>query len=343
MNIAGIKKLTYTVNTAILLMVIGLMGFFVFCRATFLVYFSIPTLLVYIIGYVLISRELLYPYVVMVYCWITIYMGICTVCLGYDYGFHLYGMSMIPITFYSDYLGYKINSRKVNPFLFSGFIVLCYLVCTMSPFIWGPIYQADKNIARAFWILNSLLVFGFLIFYTWIMIKTIIGSEETLKNIALIDNLTGLHNRHYIMKYLEEAEDLKKDAYVSMIDIDSFKKINDVYGHNAGDYVLKTLAGIMEENCKDFSVSRWGGEEFLILMTSESGKALSDEFIKERMESLRKTVESSKFVYEDKEIKVTVTIGVAERGQWQTVERWVDAADDKLYQGKNSGKNKVVM
>ena len=78
-------------------------------------------------------------------------------------------------------------------------------------------------------------------------------------------------------------------------------------------------------------------------MTSESGKALSDEFIKERMESLRKTVESSKFVYEDKEIKVTVTIGVAERGQWPTVERWVDAADDKLYQGKNSGKNKVVM
>ena len=314
MNIAGIKKLTYTVNTSILLMVIGLMGFFVFCRATFLVYFSIPTLLVYIIGYVLISRELLYPYVVMVYCWITIYMGICTVCLGYDYGFHLYGMSMIPIIFYSDYLGYKINSRKVNPFLFSGFIVLCYLVCTMSPFIWGPIYQA-----------------------------AIIGSEETLKNIALMDNLTGLHNRHYIMKYLEEAEDLKKDAYVSMIDIDSFKKINDVYGHNAGDYVLKTLAGIMEENCKDFSVSRWGGEEFLILMTSESGKALSDEFIKERMESLRKTVESSKFVYEDKEIKVTVTIGVAERGQWPTVERWVDAADDKLYQGKNSGKNKVVM
>ena len=63
----------------------------------------------------------------------------------------------------------------------------------------------------------------------------------------------------------------------------------------------------------------------------------------ERMEKLRKSIEKTEFVYEEKNIKVTVTIEAAERDGWPTIERWVDAADDKLYKGKNSGKNQVVM
>lgn len=337
------------VNTAIFIMVFGLMAFFVFCRATFLVYFSIPTAFVYLVGYLLICKEKFYAYVVMVYSWLTIYMGICTICLGYDYGFHLYGMSMIPIIFYSDYLGYKIGNRnksgnkKVNPLVVSGLIIICDLICTLYPYNKGPIYEADKSLARVFWVTNSVIVFGFLIFYTGFLIRTIIGSEEKLNRIALMDNLTGLHNRHFMMDKLEAVEEDKSNAYIAMIDIDGFKGINDVYGHNAGDLVLKKLADIMQKECADFETSRWGGEEFLILITEEAEKNLSESFIMERMEKLRKSIEKTEFVYEEKNIKVTVTIGAAERDGWPTIERWVDAADDKLYKGKNSGKNQVVM
>ena len=77
MNVAGLKKLTYMVNTAILIMVFGLMAFFVFAKAKFLVWFSIPTALVYVIGYILISRGKLYEYVVLVYSWITVIYSQC--------------------------------------------------------------------------------------------------------------------------------------------------------------------------------------------------------------------------------------------------------------------------
>jgi diguanylate cyclase (GGDEF) domain len=343
MYLNGVKKLTYLVNTAILIMVFGLMMFFIFCKATFLIYFSIPTALVYVVGYMLIAKNKMYEYVVMVYSWITLYMGICTVCLGYDYGFHLYSMSMIPIIFYSYYLGYQIGSRKVNPYIFSAVIVVCYLVCTMYPFMKEPIYEADKNVARVFWITNSVVVFGFLIFYTGILIRTIVSSEERLKNMALIDNLTGLHNRHYMMTQLERAEELGKKAYVAMIDIDGFKGINDIYGHNAGDMILKSLADIMNENCPECEIARWGGEEFLILVTETEGNKPTDDYMRKLMDKLRMAVEAAKFTYEEKQIKFTVTVGVAQREDGLTIERWVDAADDKLYYGKNNGKNMVVM
>ena len=100
----------------------------------------------------------------------------------------------------------------------------------------------------------------------------------------------------------------------------------------------------MKETCKDYVTSRWGGEEFLILLQEESGKEkLTDEYVIGQMNKLRANVEVSVFSYEDRPIKVTVTIGVAEKSEWPTIERWVDAADDKLYEGKKTGKNKVVM
>ena len=344
MDIAGIKRLTYMVNTAILIMVFGLMGFFMVAKAGFLVYFSIPTALVYILGYILISREKLFGYVVMVYVWLTIYMSICTVCLGYDYGFHLYGMSMIPIIFYTEYMAYKLNKNTIRGIRLSIFIVGCYLVSTLSPSIFGPIYAPNKAIARAFWVVNSIIVFSFLIFYTRVLIKATINSEETLKDMALKDNLTKLYNRHYMMTKLEEVEDGLQNIYVSMVDIDKFKNINDVYGHNAGDMVLKKIAGIMENVCDKSIISRWGGEEFLILTgADESVERLTDKKMLEYMEKLRKAVEATDFKYEDQHIKVTVTIGVAVKQRGEKIEKWVDDADDKLYIGKNSGRNRVEM
>ncbi len=343
MDIAGIKRLTYMVNTAILIMVFGLMGFFMVAKAGFLVYFSIPTALVYILGYILISREKLFGYVVMVYVWLTIYMSICTVCLGYDYGFHLYGMSMIPIIFYTEYMAYKLNKKTIRGIRLSIFIVGCYLVSTLSPSIFGPIYAPNMAIARVFWVVNSIIVFSFLIFYTRVLIKATINSEETLKDMALKDNLTKLYNRHYMMTKLEEVEDGLQNIYVSMVDIDKFKNINDVYGHNAGDMVLKKIAGIMENVCDKSIISRWGGEEFLLLSRALSGERLTDKKMFEYMETLRKAVEAADFTYEDQQIRVTVTIGVAVRQNGTKVEKWVDDADEKLYIGKNSGRNRVEM
>ena len=93
MNDINIHKLSYGVNTALLFIVAGLMIFFYKLEADFLVYFSVPTLCVYIFNYFLIYKDKLGFFLWLVYAWITLYMGVTTVCLGESYGFHLYCFS----------------------------------------------------------------------------------------------------------------------------------------------------------------------------------------------------------------------------------------------------------
>ena len=334
----AIQKLTYTINTVILILVFGLTGFFTFCEAEFLVLFSIPTTVVYLVGYYLIRKERLDIYVRLVYFWLTLYMTVTTICLGYKFGFHLYSLSMIPIIFYTEYMAEKLGKSHINTVAISGIIVTCYLISTGYAAYAGPIYEVDNSIAGVFWLFNSAIVLFFLIVYSGIMLKMVGSYESKLKDIAHTDRLTGLYNRHYMMTKLEEAVSSDGDSFLSMSDIDNFKQINDKYGHNAGDYILENLSKIMQEVCSDGEISRWGGEEFLIMF---SGTA-EDKGIK-LIESLRKRIESEDFIFDGRKIDVTITSGIATFTKGQSVDEWIKVADDRLYFGKNNGKNRVVL
>ena len=337
MNPAQIRKLSVVINTAIFLLVIGLGAFFYMCKAEFLVWFSIPTLLVYVLGYILIAKERYQFYVRLVYAWITVYMSLATVCLGYKFGFHLYCLSMIPINYYTEYMSFKLGKKNVNTNLITVLVVICYLFATGYSGVVGPIYETDPMFASIFWIINSSTVILFLIIYSSLMMKGIITSEKKLFDMAHKDRLTGLYNRHYMMGILEEAEKDEKDYCLAMLDIDFFKKVNDVYGHNAGDEVLRKVADSMTEVCKDCVISRWGGEEFLILV---NGK-ISDGGL-DLLEKLRTKVEATHILFEDKDIKVTLTTGISDKDKDISLDKWIMSADEKLYEGKHSGKNRVV-
>ena len=337
MDFTRIRKFTYIINTVILFLVIALAGFFYLCRATILIWFSIPTLMVYIIGYVLISKDRLDIYVRLVYFWLTLYMCLCTFCLGYKLGFHLYCFSMIPIIFYTEYMADKLGRAKVNAFVASGIIALCYLLSTGYTAFTGPLYSIENAMAGAFWGLNSVIVLAFLVYYSRLMLSLIGDYESKLSKAAHTDRLTGLYNRHFMMTELESSMKNDVPLFVAMIDIDDFKKINDRYGHNAGDYVLVNVSRIMREVCSDWKISRWGGEEFLILSSGKDSAGVIPV-----IETLRKRVESEDFVFGEDHIKVTITVGVAGYDGGSSVDRWVKAADDNLYAGKNSGKNMVV-
>ncbi|MBQ1463463.1 MAG: GGDEF domain-containing protein [Ruminococcus sp.] len=337
MELSSVKRFTYIVNTTLLLIVLGLLTFFYIIKVKFLILFSIPTILVYIVGYVLIHKDLLAVYVRLVYFWITLYMCVTTVCLGYGYGFHLYCLSLIPTIFVTEYISYKIDSRKIRALPFSLVIAAVYLISTGYVAYFGSIYDRDQKTAAFFWIFNALTVFGFIIFYSAFLISSIIKSEEKLTEAAHVDRLTGLYNRHYMLKCLERLPSgSNKSAIIAMSDIDNFKKINDTYGHNGGDEVLRVISEKMRTVCKGCTVARWGGEEFLILSTEPMNGG------KEMLENLRKSVASEPVSFEGKEISVTLTIGVAVRGGGQSIDEWIQAADSKLYTGKNTGKNKVV-
>ncbi len=336
MELSAVRKVSVVVNTVILLLVFGLAAFFAIIKVPFLVAFSVPTACIYLVGYVLIHKDKLDIYVWMIYCWLTLYMGVTTLCLGYGYGFHLYCFSMIPIMFVTEYIAYKLERRSMRALPVSIVIAVFYILCTGYVSYFGPVYERDQKYAALFWIFNALTVFGFLIYYTYYIVQAVIVSEGKLKEAAFIDKLTGLYNRHYMFDRLVALTNENSGNVLAMTDIDNFKHVNDTYGHNAGDMVLHAVSERMRTVCTDCVIARWGGEEFLIVSKLPAEKACA------MLEELRQCVESSPVSCEGTDISVTLTIGAAEHADGQDADEWVKVADSRLYYGKNHGKNQVV-
>lgn len=162
---------------------------------------------------------------------------------------------------------------------------------------------------------------------------------------SMRDKLTGLKNRtgfysDWGRKYEQPTENGEEDFKASLIicDIDFFKKVNDTYGHNAGDAVLRHTAGIFSESCPEGAeVYRWGGEEFIVMLP---GKDLGE--AAETAEELRIKTENSVCLFEELQIKVTMSFGCTELDPGKSIENNISNADEKLYRAKRSGRNIVI-
>lgn len=334
MNTIKAKKLSFVVNTAILFFVFLLWGFFHIAGAVYMDLFSIPTVCLYLVNYALIKNNKLDVFIWITYFWILLYMSLATLCLGFDMGFHLYSMSLVLVIFVSDYMAYKLNGRRTRAMLISVGIALVYICCTGFSIWNGPIYETPKLYSNIMLAINASIVFAFLIIYSRILLDLVIYSEKQLTKIALYDKLTGLYNRHFVIDYLNENKP-SKGSWIAILDIDNFKKINDSYGHAAGDYVLSKLAETLTGICSNSIVSRWGGEEFLILCNDASESV-------DVLEELRKKVSAAPLEYNGESISITVTVGVSFYGGSESIDNWIQDADKKLYYGKNNGKNVVI-
>ncbi|ADU28216.1 GGDEF domain-containing protein [Ethanoligenens harbinense] len=160
-----------------------------------------------------------------------------------------------------------------------------------------------------------------------------------LQNEAYLDPLTHLHNRRYadiVFKKLLEFND-GGNWYAALLDIDDFKVINDVYGHLAGDLVLKTLSDVVQQKLRvsDFAF-RWGGEEFLLLV-----KGSAPEETAHILERIRQAMEDTEVLFEQHPIRFTVTIG-ADAFDIRDPLSSINHCDQKMYMGKRGGKNRVV-
>jgi two-component system, cell cycle response regulator len=167
--------------------------------------------------------------------------------------------------------------------------------------------------------------------------------HEEIYRMTIIDGLTQAHVKRYLLEALEKeiirARRHARDLSLIMFDIDHFKKINDVHGHLAGDFVLKELARIVQGRIRrDEVFARYGGEEFSIVLPEtnlEGARALAD--------GLREKVEQSHFVFQNENISVTISIGVAMLGEAdRTSQDLIKHADQKLYDAKRGGRNRVV-
>ena len=161
--------------------------------------------------------------------------------------------------------------------------------------------------------------------------------NQKLSKEADTDPLTGLPNRRSMLQLLEDTPD---GAYsIAIADIDFFKKINDTYGHNCGDYTLKELAALFLSFAPEhYSVCRWGGEEFCFYLPGknldEAGVILFD---------IQQAVKRMRLEYEGTAFSITITIGVAENDFHSATSAILEQADQKLYYGKMNGRDQVVL
>ncbi|MBR6712363.1 MAG: sensor domain-containing diguanylate cyclase [Selenomonadaceae bacterium] len=154
------------------------------------------------------------------------------------------------------------------------------------------------------------------------------------------DNLTELKNRFaFHSDYESKYRDKKIPMSIAICDIDFFKKVNDTYGHNAGDAVLKHVAQMLEGKTRSSdSVYRWGGEEFIIVL---EGAPLAGAFI--AADRVRQAIMNSVCKFEDKEIRVTMSFGCAEIDNKLSAEENIKIADERLYHAKANGRNQVCI
>jgi diguanylate cyclase (GGDEF)-like protein len=160
--------------------------------------------------------------------------------------------------------------------------------------------------------------------------------NRELEKLATTDRLTGAYNRikfeAIVEKEIERIKRYHRPFSMIMFDIDFFKKVNDTYGHNTGDYVLRTIADIVRENIRilDYFV-RWGGEEFLIICSDiklDEACTLA--------EKIRRIVEDYSF---DQVGKVTISLGVVEALESDTEDSLLKRADNAMYKVKGEGGN----
>jgi len=167
--------------------------------------------------------------------------------------------------------------------------------------------------------------------------KEIEEKNLLLEKLSATDTLTQLSNRLELDRRLEEVYQHKdENYYLIMIDIDFFKRVNDTYGHLAGDAVLKQVAKILRKSLKEAdTIGRWGGEEFLILL-----HAKDDASIVSIAERIRKNIEIDTFV---ENLKITISLGVSSIKSTKSINDWTNRCDAALYEAKESGRNRVVI
>lgn len=235
----------------------------------------------------------------------------------------------------------KSDDKK---FLYLLFEILLYFALFMYSYFYENIEFNDMS----FYLnnLNSIVFFGISISCSLLFVirenekqrKRLEKMNYYLKKKAIVDALTGVWNRKYMEEKLEEEMTKDQNLSIAMFDIDHFKAVNDNYGHQEGDEILKRFTDIINECLRDEDViTRYGGEEFLVIFpatTISTAYRIS--------EKIRKKV-MVKLIVEQDNKQITVSGGVATYHKGESLFDFIERADQNLYYAKEHGRNQICI
>ena len=222
-----------------------------------------------------------------------------------------------------------------------------FLAAAQAPHALGELLWSGDipGIYLASWsIATGVLAASCVILAAHFLRRSELNEVGPLRRSADIDPLTALHNQAFFRRAatrrVTQAREYGLPLSLAMLDIDDFKEYNDTFGHEAGNAVLRILAGVLRRSVRaDDLVARYGGEEFVVLLGGRPGE------VEEAMERIRLQVENRCSPVGESPVRrqVTVSVGVAALTESvQTLEALIEAADEAMYRAKRAGKNRVA-
>ncbi|HEX2880068.1 MAG TPA: diguanylate cyclase [Polyangiaceae bacterium] len=253
--------------------------------------------------------------------------------LGWDTGFQYYLIPLIPFLMFND----RAPLRVVH--VASACVLLVFMVLRAVAPTDGVLPSELAWCRYA----NLIIPFGMLALLSHFFRLASTDVERRMTEMALTDPLTGLYNRRQMSQRLQDEatrfQQRGTNFSIIVADIDHFKDINDHHGHAVGDRVLSHVAQLFSEGLRNGdAVARWGGEEFLMLLPGANLDAAE-----EVAQRLRSTAETRLAEVEGLTQPLTVTFGVSNYAPSGSLEACLKAADEALYRGKASGRNRVVI
>ncbi|MBE6015190.1 MAG: GGDEF domain-containing protein [Lachnospiraceae bacterium] len=319
--------------------------FFLITRIYLMAYINIFSVTAYLLNLYILEKEHYRLAFNVVYFEILFHSIFGIIILGHSSGFIMLAIAVVPFIVYYDRLLSLYQSEGVRYPEYFGFMAGAVAVAEVISWKLPPLYKVPQEVYDGLRLALFILV---VIDFYYVMVKlmgTVRSAENRLREqksilerVSKQDALTGMENRRGIMEYLTRATTSGTQFAVIMLDIDNFKQVNDTHGHDCGDFVLIKVSNIINSCVRKCDVvSRWGGEEVLIYLPGcDAGDVV---IIAER---IRSTVESEMFIYNGRSFKITVTIGTEVSEKHDSIEGIIKVADERLYRGKNSGRNRVV-
>ena len=174
------------------------------------------------------------------------------------------------------------------------------------------------------------------------MAHSMVDMQASLRGLVEQDMLTGVNNRRFgqqkLSDLIEKTAGTNMGFSIALGDIDFFKKFNDTYGHDCGDYVLKSISALMKDHVKDYGYCiRWGGEEFLIVLTQGSYM----DHVKV-MTSMIEKIRRTEYSYDSQTLSVTMTFGLIDAASYGSSDEMLKVVDTLLYYGKQIGRNRLI-
>ena len=306
-----------------------------------LVWFNVGSCLVYVVAWHAARHERLRVAFVIGLVEVAAHSWFATAVLGFASGFHIYALGLIPLamTFEPWPVRARIGLAAILVLTYVGLAVVGHTVFE----------HVDGVIVDAFRYGNftvGAIVLAALSYYYVIAVthaeEALVRQNQDLNSLSRTDQLTQLPNRRHALEWLvhehARAQRYGSVATVCIGDLDDFKRINDRFGHDAGDGVLARVADVIRTTVRKQDVTaRWGGEEFLILLpdTDREGGMVA-------MEKVRAAVAAERFTWDGTSVDVSITIGLSELRATMDLDEALRRADEALYRGKDDGRDTVV-